>query len=156
MLVVLTDTEDGTRFMVPTNSRVGIMTIVAHKTRVKVVTNLAIGPVIFKNPLCKGLSKFQRGGSTTPLCEGGFKPKGSNDQIVHLSSRILTEDEIIHFGLCLKFIQVPSKKCFSGAVDCLLMDIKATFKKYVWSKSNFMTEHKVIRYYGQIIIEYYE
>ena len=53
MLVVLTDIKDGTRIMVPTNSRVGIMTIVAHKTRVKVVTNLAIGSVIFKNPIVK-------------------------------------------------------------------------------------------------------
>ena len=59
MLVVLTDITDCTRIMVPTNNRLGIMTIVAHKTRVKVVTNLAIGPVIFKNPLTKVFQNFR-------------------------------------------------------------------------------------------------
>ena len=50
LLVVLTDMKHGTRIMVLTSSRVGIIAIVAHKTRVKVVTNLAIRIVIFKNP----------------------------------------------------------------------------------------------------------
>ena len=70
---------------------------------------------------------------------GFSKLIGSNDRIVNLSSRKLTEDEITLLGLGLKFIQVPSKKCFSGAVDSSLLDIEATFGKYIWSKSNVMS-----------------
>ena len=60
MLVVLTNFKDGTRIMVPTNSRVDIMTIVSHKTRDNVITNLPIGPVIFKNPLVKVFQNFTK------------------------------------------------------------------------------------------------
>ena len=38
---------------------------------------------------------------------------------------------------------VPGKKCLSGAVDCLMMDIEATFEKYIWPKSNIMTNAEV-------------
>ena len=43
--------KDGIMIMVPINSRVGIMMIMAYKTRVKIVTDLAIGPSIFRTPL---------------------------------------------------------------------------------------------------------
>ena len=56
-----------------------------------------------------------------------------------MGSRTLTEDESILLRLGLKFIQVPSEKYFSGAVNGLLQDIGVTFEKYIWPKSRFFT-----------------
>ena len=38
---------------------------------------------------------------------------------------------------------MPKKKCLSGAVDCLMMDIEVTFEKYIWPKSNIMPRAQV-------------
>ena len=52
---------------------------------------------------------------------------GSNDHIVNLSSRALTEDERKLLGLSLKLIQAPGRKNILSAVDNLRLDIEATF-----------------------------
>ena len=53
---------------------------------------------------------------------------GSNDQIVNLSSRALTEDERRPLGLDLKFIQVPCRKNILGAVNNLIR-YRGSFRK---------------------------
>ena len=51
----------------------------------------------------------------------------------------MTDDESTLLRLGLKFIQVPSKKFISSALDGLLSDIEVTFDKYIWPKSNLFT-----------------
>ena len=73
------------------------------------------------------------------MVRGPSKLIGSDNWILNLSSKSLTDVEITLLEPGLKFIQVPNRKSLFGAVDNLLLDIEATFDKYIWSKSIFMS-----------------
>ena len=59
--------------------------------------------------------------------------------MANLSSRKLTTDVFTVLSLGLKFISSPSHRNTSYAVNHLIVDIEATFDKYVWPKTNVMT-----------------